>query len=86
MTQPIRFAARISLILVLTTFVPLLFAPPSHAPATSPYLSALSGLGAAPAMAASTCQNTTCTSRGLCARGKGFNCRHAAGECQATAC
>ena len=86
MTRPIRFAARIALILALVTLVPLLFAPASHAPATSPYLSALSDLGAAPVLAASTCLNTACTSRGLCARGKGFNCRHAAGECQATAC
>lgn len=87
MRSVLRFALRMSLVCAVVVSVVSLTTPPrvgGHAP----YLSALSDLTVAPAFAApSSCERQACSSRGLCTHStQNTNCRHAAGECQTTAC
>ncbi len=84
MSRPTRFALRFLVIASVITVMAIAL-PPSF-PASSPYLSALSSLAAAPVSASQSCPNSGCSSFGLCGKVKGSTCRFAAGECQQTAC
>ncbi len=85
MRRPVKLAFRFAAIVAAVGLVAVLAAS-TPTVARSPYASALSGLAAGEAHAATTCGNTGCNRLGHCSKVKGFNCRFAAGECQQTAC
>ena len=91
MSRKVRVALRCVALIAVFPLVPALVSP--TAPASGPYRSALSHLGAASALAASTCNNKACTqaSHGLkftCVASPGTNCKtvHGGQDCAVSTC
>lgn len=86
MNRALQFTLRIIVVCAVLAGIGPITAP-ARMSNEAPYLSALSDLATSAFAAPSACERQACTSRGLCAHSPDrTNCRHAAGECQTTAC
>jgi hypothetical protein len=86
MIGPVNFVLRCAAI-VAAAGLSAAALPRSPASASSPYVSALSGLAARNAHAVpSSCRNSGCSRYGHCAKARDYNCRYAAGECDQSPC